>query len=48
MTIIFWNFKLLPVAAELSSHRAFDCVTHHPEQCYVRLAPVEMVLEKDG
>ncbi|CZR65123.1 related to TRI13-cytochrome P450 [Phialocephala subalpina] len=39
MTIIFWNFKLLPVPAELSSYSAFDSVAHVPQLCYIRLAP---------
>jgi hypothetical protein len=38
MTIIFWNFKLLPVPAELSSYGAVDVVAHVPQQCYIRLA----------
>lgn len=37
LTLIFWNFKLLPVAPELSSYRGHDRVTHRPQQCYVRL-----------
>lgn len=40
LTLIFWNFKLLPVAPELSSYRGYDRVTHRPQQCYVRLEAV--------
>lgn len=39
-SLIFWNYKLLPVAPELSSYRGYDCVTHHPQQCYIRLEAI--------
>jgi len=41
MTIVFWNFKLLPVPAELSSYRAYDSVAHVPQQFFIRLAPIQ-------
>lgn len=41
MCIIFWNFKLLPVPAELASYGAVDIVAHQPRQCFIRLAEAE-------
>jgi hypothetical protein len=41
MTIVFWNFKLLPVPAELSSYKAYDSVAHVPQQFFIRLAPIQ-------
>ncbi|KAH7131750.1 cytochrome P450 [Dactylonectria estremocensis] len=48
MTIIFWNVKLLPVPAELSTYRAVDSVAHAPQQCYIRLAPPLEELRVEG
>ncbi|PVH84306.1 cytochrome P450 [Cadophora sp. DSE1049] len=38
MTIVFWNFKLLPVPTQLASYKAVDSVAHVPQMCYIRLA----------
>lgn len=38
LTLIIWNFKLLPVPTKLADYRGYDIVAHRPQQCYVRLA----------
>ena len=40
ITLIVWNFEMLPCPKELSGYGAIDKMTHGPEQCYVRLAKV--------
>ena len=40
LTLIFWNFELLPTPPELSSHVACDGVTHRPRDTYVRLKEI--------
>ena len=40
IVLLVWNFEFKPTPPELSSHRAVDMATHHPQQCYVRLGIV--------
>jgi cytochrome P450 len=37
ITLILWHFKLLKCPPELSTYAAEDKLTHHPQNCYVRL-----------
>ncbi|KAK5122321.1 hypothetical protein LTR85_004232 [Meristemomyces frigidus] len=38
MTLIIWDFELLPTPPALSSFAGQDKITHVPQQCYLRLA----------
>jgi len=40
LVLIIWNFKLAPTPPALSGYKAWDVLTHFPQQCYVRLAEV--------
>ncbi|KAJ4422998.1 hypothetical protein N0V82_002392 [Gnomoniopsis sp. IMI 355080] len=40
VTLIVWNFELLPCPEELSSYKAHDNLTNRPDFCYVRLKKV--------
>jgi cytochrome P450 len=40
VTLIVWNFIIQKVPDELGGYAAHDALTHLPQQCYLRLAPV--------
>ncbi|KAI1375605.1 cytochrome P450 [Hypoxylon crocopeplum] len=40
MTLIVWNFELLPCPPALSSHKPLLIMTNRPKDCYVRLREV--------
>ncbi len=41
VTLMVWDFELLPVPAELSGYAARDGVAHTPRQCFVRLRKLD-------
>ncbi|TID01590.1 Cytochrome P450 3A11 [Colletotrichum higginsianum] len=40
ISLIIWNFELLPCGKELSSYEPIEGITSKPKQCYIRLAGV--------
>ena len=42
MTLIVWNFELLPCPEALSGHKPVLIMTSRPKDCYVRLREVEL------
>ncbi|GKT46906.1 cytochrome P450 monooxygenase TRI13 [Colletotrichum spaethianum] len=40
VTMIIWNFELLPCPQEISTYGPIEGITSRPEQCYVRLGQV--------
>jgi cytochrome P450 len=40
VTLLVWNFELLPCPGELSGYAAVDGMTHKPQRAFVRLRPV--------
>ncbi|ORY72131.1 uncharacterized protein BCR38DRAFT_405131 [Pseudomassariella vexata] len=44
ITLIVWNFELLPCPKELSSYNSTLGITNKPNQCYVRLRKVDHTL----
>ena len=41
VTLIVWNFELLPCPENLSGYGAFDGLTRRPRQCYVTLRSLD-------
>ncbi|KAK4139716.1 cytochrome P450 [Dichotomopilus funicola] len=41
VTMLVWNFELLPCPPELSDYAAVDAMTHKPQRAFVRLQPVK-------
>lgn len=41
LTLVVWNFELQRCPEALSGYAAVDTVTHAPQQCFVRLRPME-------
>ncbi|EFQ25191.1 cytochrome P450 [Colletotrichum graminicola] len=42
VTLIIWNFELLPCAKEISTYEPVEGITSRPKHCYVRLGDVAM------
>ncbi|KAI1869817.1 uncharacterized protein JN550_005407 [Neoarthrinium moseri] len=42
LTLVIWNFVLLPCPKKLSGYAAVAGITHRPTQCFVRLRKVEL------
>nr|BAC66094.1 P450 monooxygenase for C-4 hydroxylation of trichothecene [Fusarium sporotrichioides] len=42
ISILIWNFELLPCPPELSSYRTIEGLTSMPEHSYIRLAKVDL------
>ncbi|GJC80907.1 cytochrome P450 monooxygenase TRI13 [Colletotrichum liriopes] len=40
VTLIIWNFELLPCDEEISSYEQVEGITSRPKQCYVRLGKI--------
>lgn len=41
VTMLIWNFELLPCPKELSDYAAIDAMTHKPQRAFVRLRAVK-------
>ena len=41
IVLIVWEFELKECPPELSGNKAVDTLTHHPQQCFVRLEVVQ-------
>jgi len=41
VTMLVWNFELLPCPEELSDYAAIDAMTHRPQRAFVRLRAVK-------
>lgn len=42
LTLIVWNFELLPCPTALSSYKSILITTNEPRQCYVRLREIRL------
>lgn len=42
LTLIVWNFELLPCPTALSSYKSILVTTNEPRQCYVRLREIRL------
>jgi cytochrome P450 len=42
LTLIVWNFELLPCPENLSSYKSIIGITNKPIECYVRLKDIEL------